>query len=203
MGTDQLKQFLLTVLISFVAMSILAISNYFLSDRIRNNRINYELKEIQTVMPISAGNGITEDQIQYSNTKNISDKKTITVFRQWNNDVPSGLVLAPIITKGYMDKITLCIGIHKDGKLSGIRIIDHNETKNLGDQIDQANSDWLQQFKGLSLTNTKTEDWEFKQNGGKFDAISGASITAKSVMDVIHNTLNFYTIEGEKLYSSD
>lgn len=203
MEVSNRKPFLLAIGLVLLSLVILGTSNHFLSNRIESNRLRYEMREVKAVMPDIGNENVIEDQIQYLNTNSLSNKNGITVFRQWQNNNPSGLVLAPIISKGYNDNITLCIGIYKDGSLSGVRVIQHKETQNLGDQIDQENSDWLKQFHGRSLSNTKTEDWQLKQNGGAIDGISGASITSRAVLNVIHDTLKFYGKEGKKLYSSN
>jgi electron transport complex protein RnfG len=92
--------------------------------------------------------------------------------------------------------------VNYDESIAGISVIQHNETPGLGDKIEPRKSDWLQQFKGLSLTNTPAEDWKVKKDGGRFDAFTGATITPRAVLKAIARGLAFFHANKSVIFNS-
>ena len=84
------------------------------------------------------------------------------------------------------------MGIDKNGNILGTRVIKHQETPGLGDFIDYNKSDWINIFTYSSLKNTPEIEWAVKKDQGKFDYISGATITARAVVKAINEALNFF-----------
>lgn len=195
------KSSLTIIILALAVLALLTIADRLLSERIENNQTAYSLKEVKAVMPITNILDISEDQFEFTGLQYLSSDKPLNIFRQWHAEKPAGIVLAPIITNGYNNKIALCVGLYPNGSISNVRILEHKETKNLGDQIHQSNSNWLQQFKDKSLSKIESKNWKLKQNGGLFDGISGASITSRAVINVIHDTLKFYDKEKKSIYS--
>jgi electron transport complex protein RnfG len=107
----------------------------------------------------------------------------------------------PVSTPGYKGKIKLAIGVSYDGVISGVRIIEHQETEGLGDNIDQDKSDWITNFNKRSLSNTSNDAWAVINDGGEFDQISGATISPRSVINTVKNTLDYYEIKRDNLYN--
>ena len=80
-------------------------------------------------------------------------------------------------TEGYTGPISLVIGVKTNGELAGVRVLQHQETPGLGDQIELKKSDWVLSFNGLSLNNPQATGWKVKKDGGQFDQFTGATIT--------------------------
>jgi len=93
---------------------------------------------------------------------------------------------------GYSGAIMLMMGIDRDGKVLGVRVIAHAETPGLGDKIETAKSDWILKFTGRSLANTAPERWRVKKDGGDFDQFAGATITPRAVVRGVQAGLAFY-----------
>ena len=74
----------------------------------------------------------------------------------------------------------------------GTRVVKHQETPGLGDYIDVTKSDWINIFTYSSLENTKKIEWAVQKDQGKFDYVSGATITARAVVNAINESLNFF-----------
>lgn len=89
--------------------------------------------------------------------------------------------------KGYGGPIKVLIGLDQKGKVSGIKIIEHQETPGVGSQIAQGSEDksepiFTRQFKGkaaaqLVLTTAKTDE--------NIQAISGATISSRAVTETV------------------
>jgi Na+-translocating ferredoxin:NAD+ oxidoreductase subunit G len=84
-------------------------------------------------------------------------------------------VLKTINTQGYAGNIKMLVGINMDDTIKGIRIISHSETPGLGANI--INEYFYGQFDGLNF-----DDALLKRDGGKIDAITGATVTTQSVV---------------------
>ena len=79
---------------------------------------------------------------------------------------------------GAQGNITMVIGVNKAGKCTGISIIEHSETSGLGANAAstaEVGVNFRAQFKGQDETIALTKA------GGKIDALSGATITSRSV----------------------
>ena len=114
-----------------------------------------------------------------------------------------GQVLAIVLPlrapDGYIAPIDLIAAITPEGKIGAVHVVAQRETPGLGDAIDSDNSEWLQQFVGRSLESTPDERWNTKSSGGDFDGITGATITARAVIDSVHNALRYFEQHREQL----
>ncbi|MCA1772072.1 MAG: FMN-binding protein, partial [Halomonas sp.] len=61
----------------------------------------------------------------------------------------------------------------------------------LGDDIERCRSDWITHFDGLRLESLAPEDWAVQQDGGHFDAFTGATITPRAVVGAVHSALQY------------
>jgi Na+-translocating ferredoxin:NAD+ oxidoreductase subunit G len=86
--------------------------------------------------------------------------------------------------RGYGGVIQLLLGIGPEGALTGVRVVSHRETAGIGDAIDAAKSSWIHSFDGITLA-----DAALTADGGAIDAISGASVTSRGVVDGVHDAL--------------
>ena len=79
---------------------------------------------------------------------------------------------------GAQGNITLAVGVDSDYKCSGISVIEHSETSGLGANAAssaEVGVNFRNQFKG------QDETIALSKAGGKIDALSGATITSRSV----------------------
>ncbi len=96
--------------------------------------------------------------------------------------------------RGYGGPIRYLASFTGDGRLRTVRIIAHSETPGLGDQIESDRSDWLMQFTGLRPA-ADDPGWALSADGGRFDALTGATITARAMVDAL-------AASGERLTQS-
>lgn len=97
-----------------------------------------------------------------------------------------------ISSPGYSGDIRLILGLDANGKILGVRVLSHTETPGLGDKIEVAKDRWILEFDGLSLGNPDIGQWHVKNDGGRFDAFSGATITPRAVVKAIREGLVFF-----------
>lgn len=87
--------------------------------------------------------------------------------------------------EGYNGLIRLLVAIDDNRTIMGVRITEHRETPGLGDRIEREVSDWIEQFNGRTLDNTR---WSL-QPDGDIDGITGATITARATLEAVRGVL--------------
>ena len=95
--------------------------------------------------------------------------------------------------------IHLIMGIDMKGRVLGVRVLEHEETPGLGDQIDERKSDWILKFDGLSIGHPPLSQWRVKKDGGQFDQFSGATITPRAVVKAVREGLQFFNRNKARL----
>ncbi|MBD3164283.1 RnfABCDGE type electron transport complex subunit G [Candidatus Woesearchaeota archaeon] len=84
--------------------------------------------------------------------------------------------------QGYGGTIKILAGIDTEKKLTGIRIMEHEETPGMG--ASALKPEFYSQFSGLPA-----DKIALRRNGGKIDAITGATITSSAVIDAVKQAL--------------
>lgn len=113
---------------------------------------------------------------------------------------PSALAVQAIASDGYAGPIELLIGIDRDGRVLGVRVLRHQETPGLGDPIERRRSDWILGFDGRHLGDPPPSRWTVRRDGGDFDQFTGATITPRAVTVAIRRALEFHASEHDRLY---
>ncbi len=119
--------------------------------------------------------------------------QTINIYPAKKNNQTFAYLVEHTYPNGYSGKIRLLTGIDTNNQLLGVRIIAHKETPGLGDKVETKKSDWIKQFKGLSLSNPSKSQWKVKRDGGTFDAFTGATITPRAVVTAAYQLLIYFS----------
>jgi len=113
---------------------------------------------------------------------------------------PVATVLASVAPHGYNAPIDLLVGIGADARVTGVRVVRHRETQGLGALVDRAKSSWIEQFRGKSLDEPPREQWLVKQDEGRFDSITGATVTSRAVVAAVRNALLYFEQHRDEIY---
>ena len=87
--------------------------------------------------------------------------------------------------KGYHEFIEVMVGFGADGEVIGISIMTHTETPGLGARI--VEPEFTDQFKGIDLETNK-----LSAEGGKIDAVSGATTSTLGVITAVAAAMEQY-----------
>ena len=101
-------------------------------------------------------------------------------------------VVYRMIGHGYAGAMVCVMGVSREGKILGVRVIKHAETPGLGDKIEPAKSDWINSFEGKWLGEPSAAKWAVKKDGGVFDQFAGATITPRGVVKAVKQGLEFF-----------
>lgn len=145
----------------------------------------------QLLVPDSYDNNPATDIIMVSDPALGSDEQqSVYIARRLGH--PTGAVVSAIAPNGYNGAIRLLIGFDAAAGIVGVRVIHHQETPGLGDDIDEKRSSWIHSFDGLTNENMQPGDWEVKKNGGAFDQFTGATITPRAVIHAVQAATQWY-----------
>lgn len=193
---------LMLALFAIVATTLVAYTEESTRDQIKENERQALLDAINVLVPKQAyDNAILSDTIMLPPTMQLGTAEPTVVYRARKNNEPVAAVLTSVAPDGYSGSIKILIAIYTDGSLAGVRVISHKETPGLGDKIDAQRDDWILQFAGLSLGSPLPSRWKVKKDGGDFDQFTGATITARAVVNAIRRTLVFFEANQDKLFT--
>lgn len=175
--------------IALLASAALAVGNLQTREAIDLRRAEDLQASLGQVIPDSLhDNDLLQDTIEIDP---VTGENPLTVYRA----IQQGQVTAVAFTmtgQGYGGDITVLLGIDRDGKILGTRVLNHSETPGLGDKIEERRSPWIHGFEGRSLGDPEPARWKVKKDGGVFDQFTGATITPRAVVAAIHRGLELY-----------
>ena len=110
-------------------------------------------------------------------------------------------VAIPVVThRGYSGDIRLLVGVDADQEITGVRVLEQNETPGLGDKIKADKTDWIRDFTGRRLGDPPVEDWAVKKDGGAFDQFTGATVSPRAVVEAIEDVLLYAREHRRQLF---
>lgn len=176
---------------------MIAVTFQTTSSRIEAAQLEAARKALLEILPASThDNNLLESTIPLNATQrqrlDLSEDTAVVHVAKQNGRVVA-FILPSVAPDGYSGDIKLLVGVNIDGTVAGVRVLQHRETPGLGDKIELAKSDWILSFNGLSLLRPAVDQWTVKKNGGYFDQMTGATITPRSVVHQIRDTLAFVT----------
>ena len=106
-------------------------------------------------------------------------------------------------SSGYGGKITVLTGFDAEGKISGVQVLEHKETPGLGANVcdrkfqrtilnlnekapEVPENSYLDQFTGADAADSGA--WKIRKDGGKFDYLTGATVTSRAVTEAVNRT---------------
>lgn len=196
-------------LFAIVTAGVVSLAQITTRDRIEHNIQLAEAKALHELVPqADYDNDLLNDTYALTSEEAhkkwkvrllgpLADESVAYVARK---DGKAHTVIFPVTAPdGYTTHIDMIVGIHTDGSLAGVRVIDHKETPGLGDKIETRKSDWIQQFAGMDLKtpNTAENEWAVKKDGGQFDQFTGATITPRAVVRSVRLALEFFQAHGQ------
>jgi len=116
------------------------------------------------------------------------------------------LVLEAAAADGYSGRIGLIVAVAADGRLIAVRVTAHKETPGLGDYIDpkkdrNKSRPWINQFNNLGFDSVPQNKWRVKKDGGRFDQMSGATISARAVTRASGRVLAWAVDHKDRLFA--
>lgn len=194
---DILRLVMVLTLITAGAGLVLSLVEAMTREPIAEQRRQETLRALRTVLPAFDNEPDQDIVTLVVGTDRKGNAVERTFFRGRQQGKFSGVAFAVAAPDGYSGRIDVMVGIDPQGVLHNIAVLRHAETPGLGDKIED---DWFRgQFVGKMLQNA---DWRVKKDGGEFDQITGATISARAVVGAVRSGLEFYMKEREKVLAA-
>jgi electron transport complex protein RnfG len=117
-------------------------------------------------------------------------------YKAFKGDSVTGYVFV-VESKGYGGDIQITVGINNDGKITGVKIGENNETPGLGTKASEA--PFKTQFENITPQEPLKLVKGNKAGPEEIDAISGATVTSKAVVKGVQAAVDVaYEIRKEE-----
>ncbi len=175
---------------------VLSYLNYSTADKIALIQDADLQKKILYVFDIESPSDVVEDIKRTFDEKIVAEEIDGEIIYTFKED---GEVLGyafPAAGPGLWGTINSYVGISSDySKILGLEFISQDETPGLGGRITEA---WYkEQFRGIDLTNAVGDNYVIYKptTGGNVDAIAGATLTSKSVSNLVNEDMSKFIKE--------
>ena len=182
-----IQQSWLLIVASFFFGLLIAVTNAALSPRIVQNKINKRNRLVGAMLPDAKDFVLLEAEIEIESIQ--GKKEKIEVYRAMSEAGECVGWAFNAAGSGFADKIELVVAVDKDfEKLAGFDVLASNETPGFGDQIKY--DYYRDQFKGAPAEELKLiSSGDPKKIDAEIVAISGATVSSESVVEIINNYL--------------
>jgi electron transport complex protein RnfG len=199
----RLRASLMLAVIAVVLVVISALSNGYTKPRIVANERDAAMRQINQIVPRARyDNRPANDFVVVSDPDLLGGSGTRRAFRAFHGGVPVAVILETVAPNGYSGPIRLLVGINADGRVAGVRVTAHRETKGLGDRIELAHSDWILGFDDHALGAPDEARWRVRRDGGDFDQFTGATVTPAAVVQAVRDALLYFRQHADELLSA-
>jgi electron transport complex protein RnfG len=199
---SMLKNSLVLGLFAIATVGLVALLQQATAERIATAERESQVRALSEILPQgSYDNNLLDNSIELHDSL-LGNKSPQAAYIALKDGKPSAIILRATAPDGYSGAIELLIGIRADGRLAGVRVLNHRETPGLGDKIELAKSAWIRSFNGKSLNNPDADGWAVKRDRGEFDQFAGATITPRAVVKAVHRALQYFDAHKQQLFAA-
>lgn len=202
-GNAAWRSALVLIVIAVLIAAGLAAIHGFTREQVRHNEKSWILERLDAlVAPDSHDNDLLNDSLQVRAPDLLGTPEQVTVYRARKNGEPVAAIVQTIAPNGYRGPIDLLVAIAADGSLLGVQVLRHKETPGLGDAFEHDDSQWLNRFRGKSLTTPPQARWSVRRDGGDFDAFTGATITPRAIVKSVRQALEYFRANQRQIFAA-
>ena len=181
--------------VAMLTSAALALGNH----ATREDILKAEERDLQASLGQVLPEGYADNDLLKDTMKIVAeDGKPVTVYRARKAGAVTGAVFQ-VASRGYAGDIAVLIGVDRQGRMLGARVVKHIETPGLGDKIEIAKAKWIRDFEGKALGDPPPEKWAVKKDGGVFDQFAGATITPRAVVKAVKGGLEFFAAHRDEI----
>lgn len=197
-------------LVSAVLLALLALGAALLLNRIdaasraqvERNEQAWILERLAALLSeVPYDNDLLADRIIVRAPDLLGTSRSVPIYRVRHAGAPRAVVIQSVAPDGYRGPLEILIAIAVDGRLLGVQVIRHQETPGLGDAFER-NRAWLRDFTGRSLLDPPQQRWSVRQDGGEFDAFTGATITPRAIVKAVRRALEYYHANQRRVFAT-
>ncbi len=187
MATGRWQAGVKLVALGLAAALLLAGLDQLTRERIADQQQRRALATLTELLPPgSFDNNLVDDHIDLDLA---GFEQPARVYRARAAGAPVAVIFDLVTGRGYSGDIRMLVAADPQGRVLGVRVLEHRETPGLGDRIEIERSDWIRQFTGTRLGEPAEERWATSRRGGDFDGLTSATITAEAVVQAVRAAL--------------
>jgi len=150
------------------------------------------LKQLTAVLgDVAYDNDPLTDTLLVSDPEYLGSHEPVLVHRVRLGGQPVAVLLNVVAPDGYTGALRLLVAVDTQGRLLGVRVLEHRETPGLGDFVEERRTDWIHGFDGRSLADPPLARWQVRKDGGDFDQYTGATVTSRAVTHAVRDALTY------------
>lgn len=180
------------LIITAVAAISLAFTNSITKDKIAEQiALENELAR-QTVLSQAESFEAIDQKIVSDGAKKLEFENpeiVAEVFTGMKDSTVEGYTFK-VLPKGYGGEITVLVGISLDGKVTGLKVVSHNETPGLG--ANATKDSFQAQFNNKQIEIPLTVVKGGSAGDSEVQAITGATITSEAVTDGVNYAIQMF-----------
>jgi electron transport complex protein RnfG len=195
------------LLFTLVFTALMAATYFAAKPSIDASAREEKLKLIGEVLPKDAyDNDLLADTVKLPPMPALGLADASLAYRARKENNPVAMVIEAAAPDGYSGRIGLILAVDTAGRLLAVRVSGHKETPGLGDYIDPKKDrnkqrPWITQFNRLGHDIVAAGQWKVKKDGGRFDAPTGATISARAVTNATGRAVVWAAGNTEKLFA--
>lgn len=190
---NMLRSALILGMFAIACTGLVAVIHDNTRERIAASQRQALIDNLQTIIrPGDYDNDIYADHIEVSAADLLGSRRPVAIYRARRDGRPIAAIINSHAPNGYGGSISMLVGIYLDGRVAGVRILEHRETPGLGDGIEAEKSPWINSFSNKSLLSPATGRWAVRKDGGDFDQFTGATVTPRAVVEAVRDTLIWF-----------
>ncbi len=193
-----------TLLGGFAALTAALIAWTWLSTKadIEHAVREAEARQLLEIFPPgSHDNTLIDDRLPIpANTPLLEIRESRNAYLARKDGAVVGIILPATARDGYSGDIRLLVGVQRNGRIAGVRVVSHRETPGLGDAVDLKKSPWVLDFNGRALNDPLPDGWAVRKDGGRFDQFTGATITPRAVVTAVRKALDYAALHRKQLF---
>ncbi len=143
-----------------LAVGLVAVVNDHARPQIEASLRAEQLRQLTAVLgDIAYDNDPLTDTLLVSDPEYLGTAEPLAAHRVRRNGEPIAVLLNTVAPDGYAGALRLLVAIDVEGRLIGVRVLEHGETPGLGDFVEERRTDWIRQFDGRSLDGPPPARW--------------------------------------------
>jgi H+/Na+-translocating ferredoxin:NAD+ oxidoreductase subunit G len=191
---EVIKLGLVLLIITSIAAVVLAFSNDYTKDIIADveEKVNNDAR--MEVLP-QAKDFKPLDEQQFKKLQD-ENNKIIEIYVGYSESENIAGYTIKTATPGYGGDVLVITGISSEGKLTGMKVVSHQETPGLG--ANSTKPDFQEQFEGKLVDSEITVVKSSPSSENEIQAITGATITSRAVTSGVNIAREIFYSEFSK-----
>ena len=115
------------------------------------------------------------------------NKEKFTIFPARKDGYITSIVMKSFSNQGFGGKMEVIVSFLLDGTVGDFKVINHKETPGLGSKVND-----LSFRKNVAGLSPNSDSFKVRKDGGEIDAITGATISSRALIDAIQKAYRGY-----------